>query len=386
MLRVTGVLLAGAVGWAFGGLGTLLHPVSISAAPPVAVPAVAGLPSTSSSRPPVLVRSQLSLITEQANLVAMELGRWGFGSAQGGVDTSATLSQKVDLQHRVDAVAVRYNQEVSRLRQQVLQTYVSGETAADGGIFSSVRDVSRWQSKAIYEGLSAGVYSTVSRGTQNEIDALTRQIGDLNRKLAVVAAANSPIVKVPVSTRVPMIGSRGFGVETPEVVPTSIQGTAVLTAEQLSSWYNAVGFVNMTGVPIRQVAAIYLDEGSAENVRGDIAFMQSVLETGGFSIMSGSNNFAGIGACDSCNGGYDYPSLRFGVRAQIELLRSYSDANFRTADIHRAVAYHGIDTLYVRGCCPNWVDLGGVWASGKLYGQEILHLYLTALMHAMMRS
>ncbi len=39
----------------------------------------------------------------------------------------------------------------------------------------------------------------------------------------------------------------------------------------------------------------------------------------------GDNNFAGIGACDSCAGGDRFANAREGVRAQIQLLRFYAD-------------------------------------------------------------
>ena len=47
---------------------------------------------------------------------------------------------------------------------------------------------------------------------------------------------------------------------------------------------------------------MYLEEGQAEGVRGDIAFMQSIIETGWFSfggrVPPEANNFSGLGATD----------------------------------------------------------------------------------------
>ena len=42
-----------------------------------------------------------------------------------------------------------------------------------------------------------------------------------------------------------------------------------------------------------------------------------------------NNNFAGIGACDSCGNGFQFSSALNGVRAQIQLLRNYADINSR---------------------------------------------------------
>ena len=81
-------------------------------------------------------------------------------------------------------------------------------------------------------------------------------------------------------------------------------------------------------MPIEVLAQIYLDEGARTGVRGDVAFAQSILETGGFAnpgSAATNNNFAGIGWCDSCKHGFDFPDAKTGVRAQLQLLRIYVD-------------------------------------------------------------
>ena len=77
---------------------------------------------------------------------------------------------------------------------------------------------------------------------------------------------------------------------------TRIMGTAVATAEQMKSYLKAKN----PNVPqsVLDSIPLYLSEGQAEGVRGDIAFAQSCLETGNFAF-SGSavtldqNNFCG---------------------------------------------------------------------------------------------
>ena len=88
------------------------------------------------------------------------------------------------------------------------------------------------------------------------------------------------------------------------------------------------------------LAQIFINEGNSEGVRGDIAFVQSMLETGWLSF-SGSQippdayNYAGIYAFDgrtgltTCAHGDSAPSRcmgspQHGVLAQIQLLRSYA--------------------------------------------------------------
>ena len=106
----------------------------------------------------------------------------------------------------------------------------------------------------------------------------------------------------------------------------AMMGASTLTAQQIARWFASTKRVAAVPMTVEQLAAIYLLEGSFENVRGDIAFAQSVVETGYFgfagSIVKPSNfNYAGMGACDSCNGGRQFPNTEIGVRAQIQHLQ-----------------------------------------------------------------
>jgi len=159
----------------------------------------------------------------------------------------------------------------------------------------------------------------------------------------------------------------------------TILGPETLNAQQIAGWYVDQGYDDGTGEDPLQLAQAYLNEGAAEGVRGDIAFAQSILETGGFSTMSGRNNFAGIGACDSCRGGYSFGSVELGVRAQVELLKAYADRHYSQATTALPAAYPSLDTAPVRGCCQTWTSLDGVWASGPHYGETALQIFLSML-------
>src|SRR5258707_377419 len=69
---------------------------------------------------------------------------------------------------------------------------------------------------------------------------------------------------------------------------TPVMGPNILTAAQLTSWYNSVGHAaaNLPTLPggVTQLAQIFIDEGRSQGVRGDIAFAQSMLETGWLSF------------------------------------------------------------------------------------------------------
>ena len=70
-----------------------------------------------------------------------------------------------------------------------------------------------------------------------------------------------------------------------DVTTYPVMGTAELTAAQMAARVCAVGRCATWRPEITpvQMAQLFLDEGAAAGVRGDVAFAQSILETGWFS-------------------------------------------------------------------------------------------------------
>jgi flagellum-specific peptidoglycan hydrolase FlgJ len=171
-----------------------------------------------------------------------------------------------------------------------------------------------------------------------------------------------------------------------------IMGQSVLTAQEIAAWFKSTGQRArlMNDTPIDDLAEMYVSEGNAENVRGDIAFAQAVLETGSFGHAT-DNNFAGIGACDSCTSQYIFPSPRDGVRAQIQLLRNYADPFSRADQLKHPLdpTLHGtdpvraaqaFDTFSFKGRAPVWNVMGaGNWATDPLYAGKVLGIYAKML-------
>ncbi len=159
--------------------------------------------------------------------------------------------------------------------------------------------------------------------------------------------------------------------------PLSLLGPSRVDAVHLA------GFVQRhsprTTVPIEALAQIYLEEGAAYGVRADLAWAQSIIETGFFHfpdrgmVRPADNNFAGIGACDSCHTGNGYPDARTGVRAQMQLLRGYGDPNtLANAMIHPPQSY--------RGSAPTWWQMGnGHWATSPVYAHSVITMYASLL-------
>ena len=161
-----------------------------------------------------------------------------------------------------------------------------------------------------------------------------------------------------------------------------VMGPATLTADQMIAWFDAQGYhprLSNTSVP--ELAQMYLEEGGAENVRGDFAFAQAVVETGGFSAAA-DNNYSGIGWCDTCKRGIVFPTPRDGVRAQIQLLLNYADADSRVANLHEPLSPYlwrsaaAFDTYFAKGWAPTWRDMGhGNWATDPNYSGKVIGVY-----------
>ena len=189
---------------------------------------------------------------------------------------------------------------------------------------------------------------------------------------------------------------------------TSVMGPNLMNADQLTRWFNAKRAgqagprLPALNNDVHALAQIFIDEGRTENVRGDIAFVQSVIETGWFvfpdagQIRPDFNNYAGINANNGRRKGTTcadevldapalsrcFPTPQIGVRAQIQLLRGYADPLSR--NLPNRLRMPPSDRI---GLAPWWEYFGGnspsgklIWASAPDYGIRILQLFSGALM------
>jgi len=165
-----------------------------------------------------------------------------------------------------------------------------------------------------------------------------------------------------------------------------IQGPSVLTAAQMAGWIRSRGYSPHLETTIDDLAQTYIQEGNDEGVRGDFAFAQAVIETGGFESAP-ANNYAGMGWCDSCSNGTGFPTPRDGVRAQIQHLLNYADSTSRAAKLHHppspywygsdpATAAQNFDTFFAKGWAPTWSDMGhGNWATDPNYSGKVIKVF-----------
>jgi hypothetical protein len=168
------------------------------------------------------------------------------------------------------------------------------------------------------------------------------------------------------------------------VVPEAVSliGMPRLNAGDLAGWFRTTTYSPRVSTPIEDYARWFIEEGRAEGIRGDIAFAQAVLETGGFANNDTvlANNFSGIGHCDTCDSGWRFPSPQMGVRAQIQLLKSYA--------VRKPVYAHDLVDRRLRGpagCCPTWGDLTTVWATDPTYAPKVMLIYSGIVAHALGR-
>ena len=195
---------------------------------------------------------------------------------------------------------------------------------------------------------------------------------------AQLAASDRSLAAVEADEKV-ALARVGVAVPDPPSSPgLSIMGASALNAPELTGWFVAQGYTDLTSTPITKLANWYVTDGAKEGVRGDVAFAQAVLETGGFSSPDAVNlnNYAGIGHCDSCGQGWSFPSPEAGVVGHLQLLRLFAGGGTAPKPAPPPVLPALTPASQGRqGCCATWESLTGVWATDPTYGIQILTMY-----------
>jgi len=173
--------------------------------------------------------------------------------------------------------------------------------------------------------------------------------------------------------------------------PVPIMGISSIAAEVMAVFLLSRSPEPKINCTPHELAMLYIKEGMAEGIRGDIAFCQAIHETGWFryggDVKPEQNNFAGIGAIGAGAGGAVFDAPEIGVLAHIHHLKAYA-SNEPLVSENKSPRFH----LVTRGIAPNWIDLAGRWAvpgfdskrfnnigdaysRGETYGQQILKIY-----------
>lgn len=158
-----------------------------------------------------------------------------------------------------------------------------------------------------------------------------------------------------------------------------IMGTQTISAAKMAAF---VKRENPNAPDINRIANAFSEIGNKYGIRGDIAFCQSILETGWFKYNSGTavtpdqHNYGGLGVTQKGVKGNVFATVEIGVTAQIQHLYGY--ANTAPIPAGEKIVDQRFDILErygKRGIAPHWQDLGGVWAGDREYGNKILAIY-----------
>jgi len=166
---------------------------------------------------------------------------------------------------------------------------------------------------------------------------------------------------------------------------TALEGQAVLSAAQMRAYIKSVN-PNIAESVLKMIP-LYIAEGAAEGIRGDLAFCQSCLETGNFTFAGSAvtldqNNFCGMGVTSNGMRGCRFKDAKTGIRAQIQHLKAYANKE--------ELMNSCVDPRFnyvIRGCAPylEWLGIqenpiGKGWAFGDGYGTKILEIYKKILL------
>ena len=204
-------------------------------------------------------------------------------------------------------------------------------------------------------------------------------------RTATIALA---VLTLACGSRPPAIPGPVPSVSLPQI---AILGPSRLSAAQLTAWFHGreprPAGPYAASVGVESLVEIFLEEGRVEGITGDVAFMQSVVETGWFrfagQVPASANNFAGIGATDASTSHATFLNARTGIRAQIQHLRAYADPSALTCTVP-PLTMPCVDPRFhlvlPKGKAPTWNLLGsGNWASAPGYGTSIVTLFQEAL-------
>lgn len=164
-----------------------------------------------------------------------------------------------------------------------------------------------------------------------------------------------------------------------------VMGSSDITVQDMVDYFNDSGEeypaeeLSEGGADsIETFCQMYVEEAGEEGVRPEVAFAQTMKETGFLQYGGDAHieqfNFAGLGTTGNGVPGNSYPDVRTGIRAQIQHLKAYAT--------DEALNGECVDDRYIyvkKGSAPYVQWLGqqenpeGVgWATGENYGYDIV--------------
>jgi hypothetical protein len=367
-------------------------------APSPAAPAPAPAPADAASDPAARITALSTVVAERAAIrVRAEARRDDIARrrAQAEERAEAARAQTNALGQKAAAAKARYEETRVKLEKLLVAAYRGkGSTSALLTMLETnsptrlayreklVETVGDEQTRIITEARRARVAATrAAEAAKAERDRLVT--------LAQSLAAEAPEAERAVGSAQASESKAQFWLSRWQSIAggtaTRIMGPTLLSGEELARWFTGTKRRARITVPIEELTQFYVEEATAVGVRGDIAFAQSILETGGLYFPDGGqvlptdNNFAGMGACDSCATGNRFADARTGVRAQVQQLRVYADPSLTNAQLNPPAVNAKLDRHFLKGKVPTWDGLTGTWATARTYGDRILAIYAQML-------
>ena len=216
---------------------------------------------------------------------------------------------------------------------------------------------------------------------------LSASADDSGRRAEAVSGQENSTQAEQGSSQAEAEGNAGTAEETIAEGQYPIMGESPVTVQEMVDYFNSSGKeypsdqLSKGGADsIETFCQMYYEEASAEGVRPEVAFAQTMKETGFLQYGGDASieqfNFAGLGTTGGGVPGNSYPDVRTGIRAQIQHLKAYA-----TTD---ALAQECVDDRYEyvkKGSAPYVEWLGqqenpeGVgWATGDNYGYDIVSM------------
>ena len=167
-----------------------------------------------------------------------------------------------------------------------------------------------------------------------------------------------------------------------------ISGNSSTTIQQMVRFYEKNSSIEYPSevlkkggaATIEDFARIYYEEAEKEGIKAEVAWAQTMKETGwlkfGGQVKIEQYNFAGIGATDGGACGASFDDIRTGVRAQIQHLKAYASTE--------ALKQNCVDPRFdlIKRGCAQYVEILGQkenpngygWATSENYGVSIFKL------------
>ena len=166
-----------------------------------------------------------------------------------------------------------------------------------------------------------------------------------------------------------------------------IMGQSSVTIEEMVSYFQASGKLYPTesltkggADSIETFCQIYEEEAKAEGVRPEVAFVQTMKETGFLQYGGDASieqfNFAGLGTTGGGVPGNSYPDVRTGVRAQIQHLKAYATEEplIQPCVDDRYEYVQKGSAPYVQCLGQKENPKGAGWATAENYGYSIVEM------------